>query len=127
MVEFLHYKIEKMDRELEFHKSRIAFLVMDNEILYLENSPMSHKEWYLSLGYKEENFNHVIRGYLKDNKLVYYKGDFMYDDEVIQKALETEDIIKKHCDKLNAITYCGVIKGEVGEDWPPKEKLIDLI
>lgn len=116
-----------MNKEEKFHKSRIAFLIIDGNILYLENSGMGHLEWYLSLGYPIDNFNNIVRGYLKDDRLVYYKGDFDYDEEVIETAILTENIIKEHCNNLDAITYCGVTKGEIGESWPPKAKLSDLI
>ena len=39
-----------------FHKKRIAFMIIDNEILFLEHSTMSHFEWYTSLNYKKGRF-----------------------------------------------------------------------
>jgi len=73
--------MENNNSEQKFHVSRIAFMIINNEIIYLENSKMSHIEWYKSLGYKEEDFNNIVRGYTKDNKIIFYKGDFLYDDK----------------------------------------------
>lgn len=105
--------------EQEFHKSRVAFMIIENKIIYLENSFMSHIEWYLSLGYKKEEFDNVIRGYYRDGKIVFYKEDFIYDDEVIEVAKEISREIKKQVNDGKAEVYVGVKKGKVGELWEP--------
>ena len=46
----------------KFHKRRIAFMIIDNEIMFLEHSTMSHYEWYTSLKYKKEDFKNIVRG-----------------------------------------------------------------
>ena len=40
----------------KFHKKRIAFMIINNEILFLESSEMSHYEWYISLNLKKQDF-----------------------------------------------------------------------
>ncbi|MBE6160083.1 MAG: hypothetical protein E7157_03440 [Lactobacillales bacterium] len=115
--------MENNNSEQKFHVSRIAFMIINNEIIYLENSKMSHIEWYKSLGYKEEDFNNIVRGYTKDNKIIFYKGDFLYDDETINTAITFAPIIKEYINNENAEVYAGVIKGKIGEQWEPCLKI----
>lgn len=65
---------------------RIAFMIINNQILFLKDCVMSHNKWYKSLNLPEEKFSITIRGFVKDNMIIYYKGDFNYDDEVIEFA-----------------------------------------
>lgn len=109
--------------EQEFHKSRIAFMLIENKIIYLENSSMSHFEWYISLGYKKEQFKNIIRGYYKDGKIVFYKDDFTYDNDVIEIAKKINEEIKKYVNDRNAEVYVGVKKGKIGEIWEPELKI----
>ena len=103
----------------KFHKKRIAFMIIDNEIMFLEHSTMSHYEWYISLNYKKENFKNIVRGYIIDSRAVFYKGDFYYDDEVIKKAKEYGELIKKKYKIKKLELWVGVNVGEIGEIWPP--------
>ncbi|MBO5477217.1 MAG: hypothetical protein J6A15_05630 [Clostridia bacterium] len=105
--------------ELEFHKSRVAFMIINSKIYFLENSDMSHKEWYLSLGYDIEKFEDIVRGYYREGEIVFYKGDFIYDEHVIKLAKQYSQKIKKHVKDFNAKVYVGVIKGKVGQIWQP--------
>ena len=68
-----------MNNEQEYHKSRIAFMIINDEIIFLEYSIMSHREWYESLSLKQENFKKIVRGYILENKAVFYKGEFFLD------------------------------------------------
>lgn len=107
------------EAEQKFHQSRIAFMIIDNEIMYLYDSGMSHLEWYLSLKLPEEKFDNVVRGYYKDGKVIFYKGDFMYDDEVIEYAKYYGNSIKETVHDLDALVFAGVKKGKIGEEWTP--------
>lgn len=116
------YKDENEEkRTRDFHKSRTAFLIVDGEIKILKESGMSHFEWARSIGINETEFNNIVRGYILDNTMVFYKGDFEYDDEVINASRKYGSVLKKVC-SLNGVykVYCGVIKKEPGEVWPPK-------
>ena len=110
-------------KEQQFHKERIAFLIINDSVLFLENSGMSHKEWFESLKIDTVDFEQVVRGYVKDNNIVFYKGDFIYDDEVIKKAYEFYKHIMEKTHLHNADVYCGVQKGKVGEVWKFIKKL----
>ena len=111
------------NREVTFHKSRLAFMIIDDEIMYLENSGMSHIEWYRSLGLDENRFNDIVRGYYKNGRLIFYKGDFMYDDETIECAKKYARIIKEKVNDNNLEVWVGVEKGEIGTEWNPIIKI----
>ncbi len=105
--------------ERDFHINRIAFIIVDNEIKYLRNSSLSHKEWCLSLGISDESYNNLVRGYIKDNEIVYYQGDFKYNDYVIKVCTDTYERVAKDNNLKDYSVYCGVIKGKIGEKWKP--------
>lgn len=81
------------------------------------------KEWYKSLKYDLNKFDSVIRGYYREGNIVFYKGDFEYDEEVIEAAKKYGNDIKKYVNDKNAEVYVGVSKGNVGEIWQPKLKI----
>ena len=107
----------------KFHKSRIAFMIIDNEIMFLEHSTMSHYEWYTSLKYKKEDFKNIVRGYIIDSRAVFYKGDFSYDDEVIKKAKEYGELIKKKYKLKKLKVSVGLKEGKIGEAWSSIKKI----
>ena len=39
--------------------NRILFLIYNNEVKYLQNSNMDHREWFLSLGGKPEEYDNL--------------------------------------------------------------------
>lgn len=110
-----------MSNEVEqiFHQSRVAFMIINQKVIYLRDSGMSHLEWYTSLNLPVESFDETIRGYYKNGKIIFYKGDFLYDDEVIKTAEYYGDEIKKEVNDSNALVYAGVKKGKIGEVWEP--------
>lgn len=112
-----------MDGEQKFHISRVAFMIIEDKIIYLNNSKLSHIEWYNSLNYDLDKFDAIVRGYYRDGKIVFYKGDFEYDEEVIENAKRYGNEIREYVENKNAEVYVGVIKGKVGEIWPPKMKI----
>lgn len=112
-----------MNEEQKFHKSRVAFMIIEDEIMYLSDSKLSHIEWYKSLNYDIDKFDTIVRGYYKEGRIVLYKGDFEYDDEVIVNAKKYANVIRTYVDDEDAEVYVGVVKGNVGEVWPPKMKI----
>lgn len=109
--------------EKEFHKSRIAFVILDGEIKYLKNSDMSHKEWCDSLGISDEVFQSLVRGYVYNGMIVYYCGDFKYDETVINIAVDTNERIASELGLEDYSVYCGCAKGNIGEIWKPILKI----
>ena len=109
--------------EKKFHTSRVAFMYINDEILYLENSSMGHIDWYKSLGYDENNFNNIVRGYYKNGRIIFYKGDFIYDDETIICAEKIYKDIMVKVNDMDAEVWVGVLKGEVGKEWEPIKRI----
>lgn len=105
--------------EQKFHQSRVAFMIIDDEVMYLRDSGMSHLEWYLSLGLSEDKFDEVVRGYYKNGRIIFYKGDFSYDEEVITCAENYSGYIMKEVQDDDALVFAGVKKGKIGEPWDP--------
>lgn len=109
----------------DFHKNRIAFLIYNNKVNILKNSTMSHFEWFKSLGGKDENtFNLLTRGYFFEGDLVFYKGNFEYD-EAFAESIKTvcEDVcsaIGLECCKI----YLGLIKIKNERGFFPPDKLL---
>ena len=52
-----------------------------------------------------------------DSRAVFYKDDFICDDEVIKKAKEFGEIIKKKYNLKKLKVSAGLKKGEKGEIW----------
>ena len=103
--------------------SKILFMIVDNQVLYLSNSNMDHKEWYVSLGFDASNFDNVIRGFVIDNKIIFYKGFFEYDDTVIKYAETFSPSMKEKLNNPSLEVYCGILPGKPGEKWEPILKI----
>ena len=104
-----------------FHKSRVAFLIYNNKIMFLENSEMSHFEWAKSIGISKEDFNSLTRGYCYKANIIFYKGEFSYDyrNSIKIKLLINYCLdVLRHCKLTHAKVYVGVKVG-VGKIWPP--------
>jgi len=112
-----------MQAEREFHKSRFAFMIINDKLLFLANSPLSHKEWFETLK-TDADFDKVNRGYYKDGKIIVYKADFTFDNETIQVAQTYYKAICKRANSAQAELWCGVNKGKIGENWLPIKRLI---
>lgn len=108
---------------IQFHQSRIAFMLIDENIIYLENSKMGHDEWFLSLGYPIEEFDLITRGYYKDGKIIFYRGDFVFDDKVISDAKMYSKQIMTYVNDFEAEVYVGVKRGKIGTPWMPILKI----
>ena len=108
-----------------FHKSRVAFLIYNNKIMFLENSELSHFEWAKSIGISKMEFNELTRGYCYKANIIFYKGDFSYDKKVENDALKYCLDVLKHCNLKHAKIYVGVRVG-VGKIWPPDKFLREI-
>lgn len=117
---------ENKEKVETFHKQRTAFIILDNRVLYLKNSKLSHLQWAKNLGIDETKFNSLTRGYILNNDIVFYKGNFDFDEQVIDNAKKFSETIKKECSLSQANVYAGLIIGKIGTIYPPKKHLFDL-
>ena len=104
--------------EKNIHKERIAFMIIDDEILFLKNSELSHFMWAKQLGVPESIFSQIVRGYYKNGKASFYKGNFEYDNECIECAKRFATEIKEYVGVSSIECWCGHKVGKIGEEWP---------
>ena len=98
-------------------QEKILFMIFNNEIKFLNNSDMDHREWFLSLGGNMEDYEQTIRGFIMEGKLIYFKADLKYDNEVIDIAIKTANLIRKQVKNENLKVCCGINPGHDGEKW----------
>ncbi len=122
------YKDEVEEKKTrDFHKSRIAFLIVDGEVKVLKESRLSHFEWAKSIGIDEDRFNKIVRGYILGDTMVFYKGDFEVDGEVVEASKKYSSLLKTICSLEGKFqVYCGVEKRNPGEVWPPKMFVLEI-
>ena len=103
---------------------RILFMIVNDQLQYLTNSDMDHKEWYLSLGLPEDDFNNIIRGFILDGKMCFYKGEnYNYDDDVMKKAKKYGPLIRNFFQSPNLEVCCGILQNGLGGKWEPIVKI----
>ena len=92
----MDYRYETKDEARDFHKQRKAFIILNGELEFLpEGSSKSHYEYCEEKGFSKEEFNKITRGYYLNGNAVFYKDNFIYDDEVIANAMQVLDEISK--------------------------------
>ena len=103
---------------------RNLFMIIDNQVKVLPNTEMDHREWYLSLNLDPNNFENIIRGYVMDNKIVFFKGStFGYDDEVYKAALMYSKAIRNYFNTPELEVCCGLIINSYTSKWEPILKI----
>lgn len=108
------------------NNNRILFMIIDNQVKYLQNSTMDHREWYNSLGLDPNLFESIIRGFIMEGKIVFYKGsNFNYDDEVMKCAKMFAPSMRITLNDLNLGVYCGVNISGFNAKWEPIVKIND--
>ena len=99
--------------------NRVLFMIVNNQVKYLTNSTMDHREWYNSLGMDPNNFDNIVRGYILENKIIFFKGMmFNYDEEVINAAKVFTPSIRSSMNNPSLEVYCGIVVKE-GQKWEP--------
>ena len=98
---------------------RILFIIINDEIKFLTNPNKDHREWFLELGGKEEDYQKVIKGYIMDGMIVFFKENFNYDMEVINLAKKCAPLIRKQLGRPNLKVCCGIQPGQNGSKWEP--------
>ena len=104
----MDYRYETKDEARDFHKQRKAFIILKGEIEFLpEGSSMSHYEYCQTKGLTKEEFNQITRGYYLNGNAVFYKDNFIYDDEVIENSLKVINEISKRINVEEFEIYFG--------------------
>lgn len=85
----MDYRYETKDEARDFHKLRKAFIILNGILEFLpEGSSMSHFEYCSTKGLSKEEFNQITRGYYLNKNTIFYKDNFIYDEKVIEEALQ---------------------------------------
>lgn len=113
----MDYRYETKDEARDFHRRRIAFIVIDEKIYYIKNSGQSHWEFCQEKNISKEQFNELTRGYYIDGNIVFYKGNFIYDQALICDAMKYIIKIKKDCNLSQMKIYFGQIVPKGDEPW----------
>lgn len=109
----MDYRYETKNEARDFHKQRKAFIILNNKIEFLpDGSSMSHFEYCQTKGISKEDFNKITRGYYLDGKVVIYKDNFIYDDELINEALSYLDEISQRIMQTEFDIYFGQLPNE---------------
>ena len=84
----MDYRYETKDEARDFHKQRKAFIILNGILEFLpEGSSMSHYEYCQTKGLNKEEFNKITRGFYLNGNLIFYKDNFIYDDDLIEESL----------------------------------------
>lgn len=113
----MDYRYETKDEARVFHKRRTAFIVIEDKLYYIKNSEQSHWEFCQKRGVSKEQFNKMTRGYYIDGNIVFYKGNFTYDEELIKDGLKYIMKIKEDCKLGKMKIYFGLRIPEKDEPW----------
>ena len=104
----MDYRYETKDEARDFHKQRKALIIINGELEFLPNgSSMSHFEYCETKGLSKEEFNKITRGYYLGGNVVFYKDNFIFDDEVIENGLKVVDDISKRINVEEFEIYFG--------------------
>ena len=109
----MDYRYDTNDDKRNFHKNRRAFVIIGENLEFLpEGSIMSHYEYCKQKGIDKDSFNKLIRGFYLNGNLVFYKDNFIYDNQLKDEALKyLNDISNKI--KVNEFDiYFGVLPAE---------------
>ncbi|MBQ6497739.1 MAG: hypothetical protein IJI58_03390 [Bacilli bacterium] len=105
--------------------NRILFMIIDDQVKYLTDGTMDHREWYNSLGLDPNNYENIVRGFIIDGKIIFFKGsNFISDNEVMNAAKRHAPGIRLYLNN-NYEVYCGIEAHSLGGKWEPIVKIND--
>ena len=118
--ESVDFRYVTKDESRDFHSRRRWLVIYRNELHFIEKgSSMSHFEFCSrKLKLSKDEFNKLTRGYFLDGDLVFYKDNFIYDENVIKEGLAYAGQIKKTLNIAEAKIYFGLIVKESSSNWP---------
>lgn len=99
---------------------KTLFMILGDEIKFLpKDSTMDHREWFLSLGGTEAEYEKIIRGYIIKNYIIFFRANLSYDSEVIDVATVCGPVIKQQLNRPELKVCCGIEPGHDGTSWEP--------
>lgn len=108
------------------NNNKIMFMIVNDDVAYLQNSEMDHREWYISLGLNPDEYENVIRGFVMDGKIVFFKGStFSYDADVMKAAKVYGARMRKTLNNQELGICCGIMINGYNSKWEPIVKIND--
>ena len=106
----MDYRYETKNEARDFHKQRKAFIILNGVLEFLpEGSAMSHYEYCQTKGMDKETFNTITRGFYLNGNTIFYKDNFIYDEELIKEALEHVNEIAEKVNEEKFEIYFGTL------------------
>jgi hypothetical protein len=106
----MDYRYETKNEARDFHKQRKAFIILNGVLEFLpEGSAMSHYEYCQTKGIDKETFNTITRGFYLNGNTIFYKDNFIYDEELIKEALEHVNEIAEKVNEEKFEIYFGTL------------------
>ncbi len=101
--------------------SKIMFMILNDHVEYLNNEEYDHRRWYQELGLDPNLFDSVIRGFIVDGKIIFFKGfNHNYDEEVIRAAMKYAPSIRSFLNQDSLEVWCGILsQGGYDNRWEP--------
>lgn len=109
-----------------FHKSRIAFAILSDGKCAVNIKDIREHRVYLQedFGISFEEFENLVRGYIKPGRIVFYKTSGFYPiDNISEKILSI--VSEKALEFFGSGKYeiwNGLKIGKFGEEWQPIQK-----
>ena len=116
----------------KFHKSRIAFAVIERENNYVLamniNDPREHRVYLKEdFGVDDETFEKLVRGYIKPGKINFYVSSHFYPvpkEKLTDRLIgDIEDVALREYGEGEYSIGNGVVVGKPGEEWLPFEPI----
>jgi hypothetical protein len=107
----------------KFHTGRLAFAILnDGRCAINAKDPREHKVYLQEdFGISAEEFDTLIRGYIKTGRIVFYKTlDFIPVEAISKEILDA--VSEKALEFFGAGKYeiwNGLKVGKLGQEWPP--------
>jgi len=108
----------------DFHLSRRMFCILEGKVIVgPERSPMSHREWFQSMGLDaDEAVRDAIRGFADGRGVFFYRGeDFRVDDETERLFRLCLPAIAEAMGLRGDTQVFGGIRKTDTIRWPPKK------
>lgn len=98
---------------------RILFIIFNNQIQYCHDPNSDHRNFYQSLGGNPNDYENTIKGYIFKDKIVFFKNNLTYDEEVINMAKRCAPAMKQQLNNPYLKVCCGINPGQNGTAWEP--------
>ncbi|MCM1223248.1 MAG: hypothetical protein NC548_53230 [Lachnospiraceae bacterium] len=117
---------EEKTRAEKFHRERLAFALVNDQIIFDENADddRDHQHWLCeTFGMTIEEFENIPRGYIMKGKIQLYTGSRFEQLELgmikVKHLIRIIDKYKSIYPDIPYRVFNGVKVGKVGTIWPP--------